>query len=515
MPQPLSVAQMAGVDAPLVMRRRSGRPLSEGVQGAYTLDGYRRYMALRDAALADAGKERWVLGENEGPHDAAARAALATDMDRCYFGRYIAAWDAVIGDVALLPLPNSEAGAALVKLLAGADSPLRRFLQVAAKETTLSGVNDAPTQGAEASVGMFATLTRKVRAMFGNGNVAGKAPANAAASAPPAAGAPTLVDSHFEALHRLVVSAGDGGPTPLDEVQQRLKEAAVFLDAVNAAHARGLPAPTGDALDQLKQAALGQPAPLAGMLKGLSDNGVSLTLGAERARLNDLWRANVAPFCHAAFDGRYPFDARSAVDVTLDDFTRLIGPGGLIDTFFQTNLLQYVDTTANPWTWRANASSLRMSPEVLQQFRRAAAIRDAFFPDGKKAMAVRFAIVPHSMDAALTRFVLRLNGQTLDYAHDPRRATSFEWPHGDGARTARIDYEPAGADGRSGGLQADGPWALFRLFDKGTLQAKQADRFDLTFDLNGRDVALELDANSVVNPFALPALRQFQCPVQL
>ena len=118
-------------------------------------------------------------------------------------------------------------------------------------------------------------------------------------------------------------------------------------------------------------------------------------------------------------------------------------------------------------------------------------------------------MTPESMDPALTRFVLTLGGKTLDYQHDPRRTLAFDWPGANTAQPARIEFAPAGADGRSA-IDTQGQWRLFRLLDKGKLTRTRADNFDLTLDLDGRQVSLDLAASSVVNPFACDALGKFR-----
>ena len=518
-PQALSVDTMGGDDAGLVLIRKSGKPLTDGVPGAYTREGYARYQGLRDAALQTLDRDAWVMGRRMAPAgDAAHRAMLAGDVDRYYFDGYIAAWDGILNDVSLRPLPKGSDGASIVKFLARPDSPLRTFLMTAATQTTLSGdAAGAPGDGkgaGHATQSTWRNLLARAGALFGSRSAYRATSANSAATGASGVlvdGRPTdgrPVDRHFEALHRFVASGGDGKPSALDEVQRELAAAGAFLDAVDAAHANGLPAPPGDALTALDGAALGVPEPMSGMLRGLSASGTAATLAGERLRLDALWRASVVPFCHAALDGRYPFVKTSQVDVTLDDFTRVFGPGGLIDAFFRANVQQYVDMSAPQWRWKPSAKALGMSAKTLEMFRQAAAIRDAFFPDGSRTMQVRFALTPESMDPALTRFVLTLGGKTLDYQHDPRRAVSFDWPDSAGPQPARIDFAPAGPDGRSA-IDAQGQWLLFRLLDKGKLTRKRVDDFDLTFDLGGRKVSLDLAANSVVNPFASDALHKF------
>ena len=508
-PEPLSVAEMAGPAAALVFYRKSGARLSDGVPGAYTLAGLRRYFGVRDAALARARRDEWVLGRPGLPP--AGPGELASSVDRLYFEGYVQAWEAVIDDVALRPLPRSGDAAARVSLLAGPDSPLRALLARAAKETTTVGVGagrgpepNAPERGPDSA----GTVGRTLRQWFG-GITTTKAAGERTAQGGPARGA--IVDDRFAALHRLVTASDAGGGNALGEVQAQLKEVAVYLRAADAARASGLPAPGDDVLDSLTQRAAALPEPLGSMLGSLAREGTNSARSAARSRIDERWRAEAGAFCHAAVDGRYPFSPNGDDEITPDDFTRLFASGGLLDAFFQTYLKPYADTSATPWVWRPRAAPPGMAIAALREFERAARIREAFFSGDGKTMNVRFTLTPRGMDAGLTRFVLAGGVQVLDYAHEAPRATSFTWPDGAGGRTARIEFAPASADGGHG-FETHGAWALLRLLDLGRLEARTADRFVLTYDLDGKRVTLDLAASSVVNPFAGSALHAFRCP---
>lgn len=79
----------------------------------------------------------------------------------------------------------------------------------------------------------------------------------------------------------------------------------------------------------------------------------------------------------------------------------------------------------------------------------------------------------------------------------------------------RLEVTPPSASGNSG-MVIDGPWALFRLFDRYKLEsARGPEKFIVVFNFEGRSARFEVSANSVQNPIRLNALRTFSCPEKL
>ena len=97
-----------------------------------------------------------------------------------------------------------------------------------------------------------------------------------------------------------------------------------------------------------------------------------VTASGASAELSDAWRSKVLPLCQAAFN-RYPFVAGSTQDVPLDDFVHLLGPGGLMDQFFDQYLKPFVDNSQTPWKWQsADHTHARPVAGALVEFQRAA-----------------------------------------------------------------------------------------------------------------------------------------------
>ena len=119
------------------------------------------------------------------------------------------------------------------------------------------------------------------------------------------------------------------------------------------------------------------------------------------------------------------------------------------------------------------------------------------------------------MSADITQMTLDIDGQMLSYAHGPVRMTPIQWPGPNKSGQVSLQFLPPLMGGTSR-LSMEGPWALFRLFDKGNLiNTGQAEQFIVKFNIQGRELTLELHADSAINPFNLREMEQFRCPAHL
>jgi type VI secretion system protein ImpL len=92
----------------------------------------------------------------------------------------------------------------------------------------------------------------------------------------------------------------------------------------------------------------------------------------------------------------------------------------------------------------------------------------------------------------------------------PGNVVRVQWPPATPGAATKISVTGAPA------IAAEGPWALFRVFDKGTTQAgAQHGLVRLAFAADAsRRFTLELQPTSVNNPFQIRELYEFQCPGQ-
>lgn len=507
---PFSIAQAAGSSAPLVFERVSGKPLTDGVPGLFTYDGYHQRFqdAVAPVTTQLAAEEPWVLGIDAGAagraRDASALAELPDRVRRLYLREYIATWEALLSDLRLLHASGIERNIEIARILSGADSPLARLLRAVAKETTLvppkkeGSAAGALDRAAEAVRG----TRRNLEELLGGG-----------AAPRPSLAKPveSMVDDRFEALHRLV-GMQPGQPAPLDDVLRLFNEVYVYLTAVDAALGNRSSPPPGDVAGKLRAEAARLPDPVRSMVENLSRTGAAQVRVAERDSLSQDLRP-LTEFCQRAIAGRYPFDPGSARDVLPEDFGQMFGPAGLMDEFFQKRLAPLVDTSTRPWRYKPVAEQGAITSAALIQFERAARIRNIFFRGGGRAPSIRLDFKPVEMDASITQFILDVDGQLVRYAHGPVVPMAVQWPGPRGSNQVRVQLNPPSAGGGASGMTVDGPWSLFRTLDKAQLESGDApERFFVTFAIDGRRARFEVTANSVQHPVRLRELREFSCP---
>ncbi|WAC71423.1 type VI secretion system membrane subunit TssM [Roseateles sp. SL47] len=509
-----TVSRAAGANASLVFVRASGASLVSGVPGLYTRDGYLRGFQpmVGQAASQLASEQSWVLGVADAPKTAAslvqANGPLENEVRQLYLTDYAATWDSFLADIKLQPMGTVTQSVERSRLLSASDSPLPPLLKAISRETTLATGGNAIEQAQQKA----GDLIQKSRDKIVNAISGKTTPADAATQQRLEA---TIVDDRFAGLRNLVTAPPGGGKSPLDETLALIGEANVVLSAAETALKGGSAPPPSPVPNRLKVEATRMPEPLRTMLDDLSNSSSRVSQGAMRQTLSQEVRSQVGEFCQQAVAGRYPLDRNSSRDVTQADFATLFGPGGKIDQLFQQKLAPYVDTTTRPWKFRpVEGTPLGGDVGTLPQFQRAAVIKETFFP-GSNAPSLKLDFKPVEMDTTIQQFILDVDGQIVRYAHGPQIPSSVQWPGPRGSSQVRVQVSPTSANGSSG-MVNDGPWALFRLFDRVKIEKTNApERFRVTFDIDGRKAVFEVTASSVNNPFRLNELNQFSCPNSL
>jgi len=499
-----------------VLVRSSGTPLNEGIDGIFTYNGFNTVFLEEALGVAKRiQRESWVLGpRGESEQNDQALVAMSRDVLDLYYNDFISRYDQILGDIDIIPMESLSHAVEVTNVLSGPTSPLVNILNAVSQETKLTESrslvnNEGLTEGAStiAKLEVGSNLSVRSQVFLEALKSANPLGSNQPPPKPPGA----YVEERFDWLHQLVVRV-ENQPSQLDQLMGQLTE--VYQELNKLSFAGGVGAATGDAtaIQRFQEAAKRMDGPLPRWAAQITTGSSGITADGTRSSINARWQATVLPFCEQAIANRYPFDRRAKADVAIQDFSKLFGPGGMIDSFFNENLIKYVDTRTRPWSWkRVNDTDLGISPSILKQMQYAAEIRDAFFSAGP-APAINFQITPEALDPKAKEVTLEIDGQSVNFAHrdgTPKPA-AITWPGSVGL--ARVVLQPPSRDAGNA-ISRDGPWALFRLLSAAEIRRTNvSDRNRVIFNIGGRIAIFELQASSVYNPFALQALSKFACP---
>lgn len=511
------ITDIGGPAVARVLVRSSGKPLNDGIEGIFTYDGFHDVFLPQAVSVAErVQNESWVLGpNNEVAENQASLLALSRDVLDLYYNDFIARYDSILADIDIIPMESLSHAVEVTNVLSGPTSPLVNILTEVAKETRLT--EDRSVLNTEAlgeGAGAVAALEARSNLSI-QGEILMEALLNSATGTngeppkPPGA----YVEDRFGWLNRLV-ERPEGQPSQLDQLMGVLTEVYQELNKMSFSGVTS-GGQGGEAILRFQQVASRIEGPMQRWATQITTGSSGIAADGTRASINARWQASVLPFCRQALDNRYPFNPRAKADVGMQDFAKLFAPGGLIDGFFNENLVKYVDTRSRPWTWkRVNDVDLGISAAVLLQFQYASQIREAFFASGPDPQ-VQFQITPYGLSDKAKSVLLEIHGSQVEFNQRGGLPTpvAVAWPGSVGL--ARVSFQPSRKSTESV-LSRDGPWAWFRLLDAAEVRALNvADRKRVNFIVGGRLAIFDLQSSSVINPFALPALSKFSCPESL
>ena len=211
--------------------------MTRGVPGVFTLAGYQKFDTLANQAVLDVAKDSWVLAKQEEVTNPAKTEQIKKAVEKLYYDEYIKQWDLLLADVRIKRFASLDEGARIMNLLGGFESPLKKFMQAAAKETSLGNANAGKAVSDAAGTlfkGKLDAAKEKLKSAIG---------ADVTATNQPSTLPKHPVDAHFEGLHKLAGlangAAGVAGAAGAAGAGAGGAGAAVPLDGT-IAHAEGI-----------------------------------------------------------------------------------------------------------------------------------------------------------------------------------------------------------------------------------------------------------------------------------
>ena len=283
--------------------RASGKPLTDGVPGFFTVDGFHKVLLPSlGAAAKSVISESWVLGSRvafdpNGPQ----MQALERDVVSLYEADYAPAWDLMMADLNVVQLRSLSQAAQDLYILASPKSPMRKLLASISRQLTLSAVQGRaqPAAASDAPVSDTQSPAQYAARCIATGHAR-------CTSAPRPRDRRTLPGAARLRQRQTRRADRSGTAVELGDAQQQIaKLAATTVSPGSVASSSG----GVDPLLTLKTDAARQPQPLGRWLTEIATSAVSLRSGDPRLQLATIFNASGGPaeLCPAVVNGHYPF----------------------------------------------------------------------------------------------------------------------------------------------------------------------------------------------------------------
>lgn len=503
----LRLTDEAGSELARAMVLHGDKTFNTSIPNFFTVNAYRtKFLPSVPRVSKALTEDIWVLG----PYARDIAANDANDLQQSvtdqYFAEYIEHWQELLDNMSLRKAGSLQELSQFLSLVTDTDSPLKNLLVSIDKQTTLSV---APKPEQENSNDDTSSRASDLATLIGNKTE----------NAKPELFSPDPVTKHFSPLHDLIVNWQTNG-SKLDSVLQQLaslnEQLRPIANTPGASTDTALIGELAVKIDAITAKAQRLPPAVARVVGSLTNDVNDASSHGNCAQLNALWEADVYPFYARALMSRYPLSRRASNEITLEDFGRFFGPNGILDSFVNEYLSTSVQRTPGKWTWVGGGSSQCVSDNTLTQLALADEIKQSFFGAGGGNPSFSFDLNPStlSVDNNIFKMFMTIGNRQMEFFHGPiKGGSNFVWPGESGSTEASIRVEPimAGAQSR---ISQNGPWAILRMLDSGSVKRKSSSVVTVSYDFGGRRVTMDFRTSSF-NPLSSRALRQFRCPRSL
>lgn len=470
----------------------------------FTRAGYEKaYLPGLATVQQDLKRDLWVLG---GAGEAGVGEELSNvrpGVAGLYAKDYIAAWDGIIA--AMKPgayFRDPAAFGALTK----SPSPLKRVLLELRKNTIFTGGVQAGLARA-GRYGMNRSRLGRVANEIGRDRASG-------------IDAGDEITAYFATLHEYV---GDGrGSAPVDEFIGGIKAAGQAVIAAQSVGGGGgsdaTQAAMATALATVKASAAQAPPQLQSFVNAAAGGGAAAQIGAASGAVTDAYAQSVLPACQGVAQEHYPFFA-NAPDAPMAETLRVFGMGGVIDSFVQQRLAKMIDTGGPVWRWRdGDPVAAALNPATPEAFARSAELRDLL----AGGLPIKVAVARFGQGVGTVE--LSSGGTRYRFTPTANQPRPLLWSANGGLPEASLilygpatpGAAPAGGDAPPGPeiarIEAEGPWALFRLMDRAEKRNAGEQRIEAGFGDGAARSTLAIALPTKRNPFSRAGLWSFRCP---
>lgn len=453
----------------------------------YGLQSY--FVKQREELVKLTAMDSWVLALTHNvTYSEADRTEIQRQLIEQYISDYTATWRAGMDNLNVRDYENLAALTGALEQIVSGDQPFQRVLTALRDNTRPPLLSEklSDKERAQAQAEPDWQLLNRLGHEFGPENSSLEEQKDKASTL-------QAVYQQLTELHRYLLAIQNApvpGKSALKAVQLRLDQN------------------SSDPIFATRQMAKTLPAPLNRWVGKLAEQAWHVVMVEAVHYMEVDWRDNVVKTFNDQLADKYPFNARSKEDASLDAFERFFKLGGVLDTFYQQNLQLFVENSQG----LNGEDSVVIREDVLNQLDTAQKIRDIFFSP-QNGLGAQFAVETVALSGNKRRSVLNLDGQLVDYAQGRNYTAHLVWPNNmREGNESKLTLVGAGGNTSPRSIAFSGPWAQFRLFGAGQLTSVQDGTFTARFSVDGGTMTYRVHTDTQDNPFAGGLFSQFRLP---
>lgn len=425
------------------------------VAGAYTAEGWEKVRTLLSSQQSRLSGEKWVLGEKDTTADKDVAKQIAA-LEKLYFDRYQAAWQAFLADLVVERPTDSTTALEELNALSEPEWPYLRLLRTLHENVALPTGNEK-----DATDTIIDKAKDELKERLGQ------------EKDKPAEREITSVERAFLPLSTFAIPAkeGDASATPLAQYQATVAKLVGLLtdlrDGDTPTDTSGIESEFQSAFRATSALLAGQTGftrpllsplllrPIMGTWSGVSNDVGSAAGGLWEIAVWEDWNKNLEP--------KYPFKF-TVEDAKLEDFVEFFRPKtGALWSFYDQNLKSSVRKVGDGFiATRRFDSAVSYNSEFLGQcLHRGNKITEAFFPADSDKPQIDFEVNLHSVSKNVSEVSLSIDGVTHTYKNTPEQWLTGRWPAEEGTPGAHVRIQ--GASGLDEEIIRDGEFGFFRL----------------------------------------------------
>ena len=520
------------------------------VRGPYTAKGHAQVVASLEEGLTVLDRERWVVPltqEEERQGDKIQQALARVRQD--YDAQYIREWVEFFRDVQVeIPAINKEAIEEF-RVLSTPDWPYQRLLRTLEDNTQFDSIQNQAEEQVLADGGLVDQIKERARRRFDSKassalGTTGRVSDLVQLGGPGGGRAPRdPIPDKFRSMVRFGVpevpkQQGEGIPPPPPKPAE-LSRYVGHLEGLAAEMGGIEDAPPGQAATQAAREKFGEAIrDTEKLLLKMDETGQELmtpllmnplrqaykaVMRSAGGSASGLWEVVVWPPFRDNIKDRYPFDLSSARDASYEDVIAFLKPkDGVLWGFYGQYLQDFHIQVGHDFVPKGGLEGRPRPAKPFSPFNgllypclhRMDEITDALWPGkmGEKPK-VTFHINLKTVSPIVSEVLFEVDGQKRLYRNEKEFWHTFVWP-GEKQTGARMRIR--GAGGLDEEIMAEGPWGIFRLFERGTTTAeKDKDGiFTVTWQTTAPPVTvtMEVRPTRTNHPFSNSFFRASNCP---